>query len=91
MKFENCYKCGQRKLASINQLEGDTLTIDDVEMFQMGYGKHRGQHFCKNCKDKPNHLLGEKQGIFVKRRNQASQQESYVEDPYDSRSSERHI
>ena len=51
MRFELCYKCGKRKLASFNRKIDPTLTQDDLEMSQMTYGKNRGLFRCKNCKE----------------------------------------
>jgi len=53
MRFELCYKCGKRKLASFNiWLDSDkVLTHDDLEMNQMTYGKNRGKFRCNNCKE----------------------------------------
>jgi len=48
MKFAKCFKCGKTKLASINR-KVDNLTVIDVEMVQMGYGRNKGQHRCKDC------------------------------------------
>lgn len=48
MKFADCYKCGKTKLCSIN-IEEDDLEGSDLEMTEMGWGKHQGQYYCKDC------------------------------------------
>ena len=50
MKFESCYKCGKKKLASFNMNTESHLTHADLEMTLMSYGKNKGAFFCKDCK-----------------------------------------
>lgn len=55
MRFEKCYKCGKDKLVSFNRNnEFDRnigITIEDLEGYQMTYGKNKGLFRCKDCKE----------------------------------------
>jgi hypothetical protein len=59
LRFETCYKCGQRKLASFNIYTDKGLKTEDIEMEMMGWNQRykgqgrKGQFRCKDCTKLP--------------------------------------